>query len=107
MASAIAFITLSLAAAAANTALVSSVQFAQANAVPAIARMLTYLSDSLQLIFAMRMAAIFVMTTTNIGRSAGIFPRWFIVVSIAVAAILFLSASLSLWLESVMDFGRR
>jgi hypothetical protein len=46
----------------------------------------------------MRMAAVFVVSTTNIGRFAGIYPRWFILFSFAVAAAMFLSASLNYWL---------
>jgi hypothetical protein len=52
----------------------------------------------LLLVFGVRMAAIFVMTTARIGRMSGYMPPWFGIVSIVVAAVLFLSYSLTVWL---------
>ena len=45
------------------------------------------------LFFAMRMAAMFVFTTSAIGRSAGILPRWFALAGFGVGAFLLLTAS--------------
>ncbi len=50
---------------------------------------------TLLFVFGMRMAAMFVFTTTNIGRSAGILPRWFVVAGYAVGLFLLLSATFS------------
>jgi hypothetical protein len=99
--SGIAFITLAFAAAAASTVTAAAVEFTDAPLDPGEARQFPIYGDVLLFIFGMRMAAVFVMATTNLGRSADVFPRWFVVASIAVALFLFLSASLSLWLVLV------
>jgi hypothetical protein len=65
---------------------------------PIVAREFPMYGRVLFVIFGMRMAAMFVLTTTNIGRAAGIFPRWFIGGSFAIAIFLFLVASVSAWL---------
>jgi hypothetical protein len=52
-------------------------------------------SSTLLLVFAMRMAAMFVFTTSNIGRAANILPRWFTYAGFAVGLFLLLSATLS------------
>jgi len=50
------------------------------------------------LVFAMRRAAMIVLTTCNIGRSSGILLRWFTILWFVVAAGLLLTASLNSWL---------
>ena len=55
-------------------------------------------SRVLFMIFAMRMAAMVVMTTATIGSEAELFPGWFRLLSAAVAAALFLAATLNVWL---------
>ena len=50
---------------------------------------------TLTLFFWMRMAAMFVFTTSAIGRSAGILPRWFAYAGFAVGACLLLTATFS------------
>jgi hypothetical protein len=99
--SGVAFITLAFAAAAASTVVAAGVEFAEAPIDPGDARQFTLYGDVLLFIFAMRMAAIFMMTTTSIGRHAGVFPRWFTLTSYALAAFLFLSATLNFWLVLV------
>jgi hypothetical protein len=99
--SGISFITLMFAAAGASTVIVVSVEFEDSPVDPTYARQFPIYGDALLLIFGMRMAAIFVMTTTNLLRPAGILPRWFVLTSFLVAAFLFLSASLSFWLVIV------
>jgi hypothetical protein len=47
------------------------------------------------------MAAMFVFTTTNIGRHAGILPRWFVVIGFLVGLFLLLSATFSVWFATV------
>jgi hypothetical protein len=44
---------------------------------------------------SMRMAALFVFTTSAIGRSAGVIPRWFAYAGFAVGAFLLPTATLS------------
>jgi hypothetical protein len=62
---------------------------------PAYARQFPQLGSMLLLVFAMRMAAMFVLTTSNIGRIARILPTWFVWISYAVSIGLLLSASVS------------
>jgi hypothetical protein len=62
------------------------------------ARQFALLARVLLMIFAMRMAAMVVMTTATIGTQAELFPKWFRLLSMAVAAALFLASSFSPWL---------
>jgi hypothetical protein len=96
--SGISFITLSFAAAASSAVIAATVEFSNTPVDPDIARQFPVFGRVLILILGMRMAAMFVLSTTNIGRAAGIFPRWFIWSSFAIAAFLFLAASISVWL---------
>lgn len=96
--SGIIYTTLLLAAGAAMTVLAVSVEMSDAPIDPIVARQFPQFGTSLILVFAMRMAGMFVLTTTSITRSAKILPLWFAVLSVAVAAGLFLTASLSSWL---------
>ena len=66
-----------------------------------VARDFPLYGNALLLVFGVRMAAMFVMTTTTITRKVGFMPRWFSLLSFLVAAVLFLSASLSVWLAVV------
>jgi hypothetical protein len=55
---------------------------------------MTWLFGSLKMLFfAMRMAAMFVFTTSAIGRKAGILPKWFGWIGFAVGLFLLLSAA--------------
>lgn len=96
--SGIIYTTLVLAAGAAMTVLAVSVEMSDAPIDPIVARQFPQFGTSLILVFAMRMAGMFVLTTTSITRSAKILPRWFAAISVVVAAGLFLTASLSSWL---------
>ncbi len=96
--SGIIYTTLLLAAGASMTVLAISVEMSDAPIDPIVARQFPQFGASLILVFAMRMAGMFVLTTTSITRSAKILPSWFTVLSVVVAAGLFLTASLSSWL---------
>lgn len=50
---------------------------------------------TLLLVLGMRMAAIFVFATSNLARSHGILPRWFVYSGYVVGLFLLLSVSLS------------
>jgi hypothetical protein len=63
-----------------------------------VARQFPRYASLIVLVFAMRMAAMFILATSNIGRTTGILPRWFAFLGFAMAAALLLSASLSTWL---------
>jgi hypothetical protein len=99
--SGIGFITLSLASAAASTVAAFMVEFAGVALEPAVARQFPLYGAALLYVFAMRMAAIFVTSTIGIVRVTGIFPLWFVAASYVVAAVLFLAATLNVWLVLV------
>ena len=93
--SGIIFVALFFTGAAASSVLAVSVQFANGPVDPGAARQFPVFGQSLILFFAMRMAAMFVFTTSGIGRSAGILPRWFALIGYAVGLLLLLSATFS------------
>jgi hypothetical protein len=100
--SGIVFLGLFFAGAAALSALAASAEFSTVPADPATARQFTQLGWALLLVFAMRMAAIFIFTTSALGRRHRFLPRWFVIVGYAVGAFLLLSASLAAFLILVM-----
>lgn len=99
--SGIGFIVLALASSAATTVAAFETEFSNAPLDPSDAREFPLFGSALLYVFAMRMAAIFVTSTTGIVRGAGVFPRWFQLVSYVVAACLFLAASRGIWLVFV------
>ena len=99
--SGIGFITLSLVSAAASTVSAFAVEFAGVPLEPSVARQFPLYGAALLYVFGMRMAAIFVTSTIGIVRITGIFPMWFVVTSYVVAAVLFLAATLNVWLVLV------
>jgi len=92
------FITLTLTSAAASIMPAAITELSDNALDPEMARDFPLYGNALLLIFGVRMAAIFVMTTTKIGHATGLLPRWFFFLSVAIALILFLSYSLSVWL---------
>ena len=96
-----AFITLTLAGAGAVAVIPLARDLTGIEFDPATARHFAVLARVLVMIFGMRMAAMVVMTTATIGAQASLFPGWFRVLSIAVAAALFLAASFSFWLVAL------
>jgi hypothetical protein len=93
--SGILFIAMFFAAASAYAAVAASVEFAGARVDPIVARQLPLYGSTLLFVFAMRMGAMFVFTTSSIGRSAGILPTWYTGAGYAVGLFLLLSASFS------------
>lgn len=93
-----AFITLALASAAATVIPAAAIELSDQPLDPALARQFPLYGNALLLIFGIRMAAMFVMTTANMGLKSGVMPKWFTYVSFLLAVILFLSYSLSIWL---------
>jgi hypothetical protein len=94
--SGIVYIALIFAGSGAMSVLAASIEFADGPVDPVIARQFPQYGSELLFVFAMRMAAMFVFTTSNIGRTAGIMPRWFVFLGFAVGAFLLLSATFSL-----------
>ncbi|HET7093951.1 MAG TPA: hypothetical protein VFI22_10745 [Thermomicrobiales bacterium] len=93
--SGVGFITLVFAAAGAATVVAASIDLGNTAVDPVLARQFPLYGQVLLMVFGLRMAAIFVTATANIGHRAGIYPRWFAYGSYAVAAVLFLTASLN------------
>jgi len=91
--SGILYIALSFGGAAASSVMAASVQFASGEVDPATAREFPQLGSALILVFGMRMAAMFVFSTTNITRSVGIIPKWFAIIGFVVGLGLLLSAT--------------
>ncbi len=91
--SGVVFIGLLFTAAAASAATAASMEYVQGVVDPMFARQLPLLSSTILLVFAMRMAAMFVFTTSNIGRATGLLPRWFIYLGFVVGLFLLLSAT--------------
>jgi hypothetical protein len=95
LASGIIFVAIFFMTAAALSVTAASVEFTDAPIDPVVARQFPNYGASLLFVFGMRMAAMFVFTTTNIGRHAGILPRWFVLVGFVVGLFLLLSATFS------------
>jgi hypothetical protein len=91
--SAILYVGLFFAAAAASSVMAVSVEFSRSPVDPVVARQFPQYGATLFLVFAMRMAAMFVFTTSRIGRTAGVLPRWFTHLGLVVGLVLLLSAS--------------
>ena len=91
--SGILYIALFFGGAAASSVMAASVQFANGEVDPATAREFPQLGSALILVFGMRMAAMFVFSTTNITRAVGIIPKWFAITGLVVGLGLLLSAT--------------
>jgi hypothetical protein len=91
--SGILYLALFLLAAAAITVL--AVSNASEPDVAATNRQFSELGWALFVIFSMRMAAIFVFTTSTLGRRHRFLPRWFTFLGYAVGAFLLLSANIT------------
>src|SRR4051794_4975074 len=96
--SGIIFTTLLFVAGASMSVIAATVEFSNGQVDPAVARQFPQYGSMIALVFGMRMAAMFVLATLNIGRTSGILPNWFAYISLALAVGLLLSISLSPWL---------
>lgn len=82
-----------LVSAGASAAIAAATEFTQADVDPDFARNFNQYGDTVLFVFAMRMAAMFVFTTSTMARHATILPRWFVFVGYGVGLFLLLSAS--------------
>ncbi len=89
--SGVVFIALFFAAAATSSATAAAVELTDAVANPSLARLLPVYGDTLMFVFAIRMAAMFVFTTTSIARSADVLPSWFAWLGYTLGAVLLLT----------------
>jgi hypothetical protein len=102
--SGILYTALFFAAAAAFSVTAVSVQFSRTGVDPALAREFPIYGVTLLVAFAMRMAAMFVFTSSRLGRMTGVIPRWFAHLGLVVGLFLLLSASTSRALVLVFPF---
>jgi len=80
--------------AAAQGVLAASAAYATGPIDPVVARQFPQYGSTILIVFATRMAAIFVFTTSSIGRTTGVLPRWFAYVGYVVGLFMLLSATL-------------
>jgi hypothetical protein len=91
----IAYIILLFVAAGSLSATVMVMHGPGVTADPLFAILLPSFGDTIVAVFATRMAAMFVITTTSIARSADVLPRWFVWLSYGLGIVLLLSGSIS------------
>jgi Na+-transporting methylmalonyl-CoA/oxaloacetate decarboxylase gamma subunit len=91
--SGIVFVALFFASAATTSASATSVEFSGAAVDPELARQLPLYGNALMMVFAVRMAAMFVFATSNIARASHLLPRWFTVGGLVVGLFMLLSVS--------------
>lgn len=99
--SGIVYVAMLFAGAASTTVLAASVEFSDGEVDPVVAHQFPVFGSSLMLVFALRMAAMFVISTSTIGRTSGVVPRWFAMAGYAVGLFLLLTASMQVWFALV------
>jgi hypothetical protein len=97
----IVYVALLFAALAASSVLAASAEFANGEIDPVVARQFPQYGSALLFVFSFRMAAMFVFTTSAIGRTSGILPRPFVWSGYAVGLFLLLSAGFETWFALV------
>lgn len=85
------YVGLFFTAGAASAAVAATIEFTEGPVDPVIARQLPQFGTTILVVFAMRMAAMFVFTTSGIARSLGILPRWFTFGGYGIGVFLLLS----------------
>jgi hypothetical protein len=96
--SAIIYIALFFASAAASSIVALTYDMGSATVATIPNRQFPRYGSALLLVFAMRMAAMFVFTTSSLGKRHDALPRWFVYSGFVVGAFLLLSFTLSAWL---------
>ncbi len=99
--SSIIYVALFFCAAGSLSVVAASVEFTDGQVEAGVARGFPDLGRTLLFVFAFRMASMFVLTTSTIGRTTKILPRWFCFVGYAVGLFLLLSASFMAWFAIV------
>jgi hypothetical protein len=100
--SGIIFLALFFTGAAAISVLAVSTEIADVTVDPDVARQFTELGWALIVVFSMRMGAVFIITTSVLGRRHEFLPTWFIGAGYLVGIVLLLSANVSSLLVLVM-----
>jgi len=91
------FVALLFVATAGLVATPAAMRFASMQTDPVAARMLPIFSMTVLLGFGMRMASMFVFTSSSIGRATGLIPKWFVYVGYVVGLVLLLAFSIAAW----------
>ena len=91
--SGIVFVAMIFVGAAATSVLAVSAHYADGAIDPVTARQFPIFGQTIIVFFAMRMAAMFVFTTSALARSSRILPRWFTWVGFAVGLFLLVSTA--------------
>ena len=91
------FIALLFVATAGLVATPAAMQFASTQTDPVAARILPIFSMTVLLGFGMRMASMFVFTSSSIGRATGLIPKWFSYVGYVVGLVLLLAFTVAAW----------
>ncbi len=89
------FIALFFVAAGATAATALTAEYATATISPTAARLLPEYGTVVMIVFALRMAAMFVFATSTIGRESKVLPGWFVLIGYGVGLFLLLSATLN------------
>jgi hypothetical protein len=92
--SGILFVGIFFVAAAGMSVVAATTEFTDSNIDPEFARQFPGFSSTLLIVFGMRMAAMFVFTSSNLGLKSGVLPKWFVYLGFVFGLFLLLSASL-------------
>lgn len=87
--------------AAAYAVTAASAEFANGSIDPLLARLFPEFGRTLFFFFALRMAAVFAFTTSNMLMAAGILPKWLGQIGLVVGVVLLLTPTFSDWLSLV------
>ncbi len=99
--SGILYVALLFVSAASTTVLAASVEFSDGTIDPVVAHQFPVFGAALIIVFALRMAAMFVLSTTTIGRVSGVLPKWFCYAGYVVGLFLLLTATMERWFALV------
>ena len=89
LATGILYVALFFAGAASTSVLAASVEFSDGDIDPVVAHQFPQFGSTLLLVFALRMAAIFVFATSTIARKSRVVPNWFAWSGYAVGLFLY------------------
>ncbi len=93
LASSLLYVALFFCGAAASSVVAVASEHSQGPHDPLLLRAFPLFGATLLRVFGMRMAAMFVLTTSRLGQLAGVVPRWYARVGLAVGILLLLSTS--------------
>ncbi|HEX6884938.1 MAG TPA: hypothetical protein VF530_16300 [Planctomycetota bacterium] len=101
LASSVLYVALFFCGAAATSVVALASEHARATPDPLLLREFPQFGGTLFRVFAMRMAAMFVFTTSRLGQLAGVVPRWYGRVGLVTGLFLLVSTSTGRWMVLV------